>query len=148
MYKRQVDVISVASHDTQSAVAAVPAEEEDFIFISCGTWSLFGTELAEPVIDESSYDCNLTNEGGCGYRTTFLKNIIGLWMIQESRRQWQREGKEYSYADLERFAVASEPFQYFIDPDAPAFVPQGNIPRRVREFCERSGQKIPQTWKK
>lgn len=140
-----VDVISVASHDTQSAVAAVPAEEEDFIFISCGTWSLFGTELAEPVIDESSYDCNLTNEGGCGYRTTFLKNIIGLWMIQESRRQWRREGKEYSYADLERFAVASEPFQYFIDPDAPAFVPQGNIPRRVREFCERSGQKIPQT---
>lgn len=68
-----MDVISVASHDTQSAVAAVPAEEEDFIFISCGTWSLFGTELAEPVIEESSYDCNLTNEGGCGYRTTFLK---------------------------------------------------------------------------
>ncbi len=140
-----VDVVSIASHDTQSAVAAVPAGEADFIFISCGTWSLFGTELPAPVIDSASYDCNLTNEGGCGYRTTFLKNIIGLWMIQESRRQWQREGQDYSYADLERLAVASKPFQCFIDPDDPAFVPQGNLPRRVREFCQKTGQYVPQS---
>lgn len=140
-----VPVVSVCSHDTQSAVAAVPAKEKDFIFISCGTWSLFGTELDAPVVNEASQRCNLTNEGGFDGTVTFLKNIIGLWMIQESRRQWQREGKEYSYAELEELALKAKPFQCFIDPDAPAFVPQGNLPRRVQAFCEKTGQPVPQT---
>lgn len=138
-------VIAVASHDTQSAVVAVPTEEKDFIFISCGTWSLFGTELPEPVIGEKSLEYNVSNEGGYGDTTTFLKNIIGLWLAQESRRQWMREGEEYSFGELEQMALQAEPFQSFIDPDAPEFTPAGNIPRRIRAFCERTGQKVPET---
>ena len=141
----KVDVIAVGEHDTASAVVSVPATDKDFIFISCGTWSLFGTELDAPIINEKSQECNVTNEGGYGTTITFLKNIIGLWMIQESRRQWQREGKDYSYAQLEKEALACKPFQCFIDPDAPEFVPQGNIPKRVQEFCRRTGQYVPQT---
>lgn len=138
-------VVAVASHDTQSAVAAIPTQEKDFIFISCGTWSLFGTELEKPLINKTSAAMNITNERGVEGTTTFLKNIIGLWLIQESRRQWQREGQEYSYAELEKLALAAKPFQCFIDPDAPEFVPQGNLPRRVREFCEKTGQYVPHT---
>lgn len=140
-----VPVVAIASHDTASAVAATPAATGDFIFVSCGTWSLFGTELQAPVIGEQSQQCNLTNEVGYGGTTRFLKNIIGLWMIQETRRQFRREGKEYSYADMERMAKECAPLACFVDPDAPEFVPQGNIPRRMREFCEKTGQYVPQT---
>lgn len=138
-------VISVCGHDTQCAAAAAPTEEKDFIFISCGTWSLFGTETDEPVINEKSSELNITNETGYGGKTTFLKNIIGLWLIQESRRQFKREGKEYSFADLEKMALECEPFKCFIDPDAPEFVPVGNIPERVREYCRRTNQPVPES---
>lgn len=138
-------VIAVASHDTQSAVVAVPTQEEDFIFISCGTWSLFGTELRAPIIGEKSLECNVSNEGGYGDTTTLLKNISGLWLAQESRRQWIREGQEYSFGELEQMAMQAEPFQSFVDPDAPEFIPAGNIPERIRKFCERTGQKVPGT---
>ncbi len=139
------DVIAVCGHDTQSALAAVPAEEKDFAFLSSGTWSLLGTELDAPVISESSAALNVTNEQGYGKKTSLLKNIIGLWLIQESRRQWIREGKNYSFAELETAAKAAEPFYCFIDPDAPEFTPAGNIPRRIREYCVRTGQKSPDT---
>lgn len=139
------EVVAIAGHDTQSALVSIPAMEEDFIFISCGTWSLFGTELAEPLINEDSARLNITNEGGYGGKISFLKNIIGLWLIQESRRQWAREGKEYGFGELETMAKASKPFKCFIDPDAPEFVPSGNIPRRIREYCKRTGQEIPET---
>ena len=86
---------------------------------------------------------NITNERGVEGTTTFLKNIIGLWLIQESRRQWQREGQDYSFAQLEKLALAAKPFQCFIDPDAPEFVPQGDLPGRVREFCEKNGAVCP-----
>ena len=138
-------VIAITGHDTQSAVVSVPTQEKDFIFISCGTWSLFGTELDGPVIGEKSLECNVSNEGGYGDTTTLLKNIIGLWLAQESRRQWIREGKEYSFGELEKMALEAEPFQSFIDPDAPEFVAAGNIPERIREFCRRTGQKVPET---
>lgn len=140
-----VPVISVCGHDTQSAITAVPCESGDFAFLSSGTWSLFGTELQKPIVNETSLKINITNEGGFGGTTGFLKNIIGLWLIQESRRQWQREGKDYSYADLEKLALSEEPFKCFIDPDAPEFVPQGNIPERVREFCKKTGQYVPES---
>ena len=140
-----VPVISVCGHDTQSAITSVPCEDGDFAFLSSGTWSLFGTELDRPIVNETSMNINITNEGGFDDSTGFLKNIIGLWLIQESRRQWKREGEEYSYADLEKLALAAEPFKCFIDPDAPEFVPHGNIPERVREFCRRTGQYVPQT---
>lgn len=140
-----VPVISVCGHDTQSAITSVPCEDGNFAFLSSGTWSLFGTELDKPIVNETSMNINITNEGGFDDSTGFLKNIIGLWLIQESRRQWQRQGEDYSYADLEKLALASEPFKCFIDPDAPEFVPHGNIPKRVQEFCEKTGQYVPQT---
>lgn len=140
-----VPVISVCGHDTQSAITSVPCKDGNFAFLSSGTWSLFGTELDKPIVNETSMNINITNEGGFDDSTGFLKNIIGLWLIQESRRQWKREGEEYSYADLEKLALAAEPFKCFIDPDAPEFVPHGNIPERVREFCRRTGQYVPQT---
>lgn len=138
-------VVAVASHDTQSAVVAVPTEEEDFMFISCGTWSLFGTELKKPVINETSFAFDVSNEGGYGDTYTFLKNIIGLWLAQESRRQWIREGKEYGFGELEVMAQQAEPFLSFIDPDSPEFNTAGDIPGRIRKFCERTGQKVPET---
>lgn len=137
-------VVAVASHDTQSAVVAVPTMEEDFIFISCGTWSLFGTELKEPIIGKESFAFNVSNEGGYGDTYTFLKNIIGLWLAQESRRQWIREGKEYGFGELEQMAQNAEPFLSFIDPDAPEFNTAGDIPERIRQFCSRTGQKVPE----
>lgn len=138
-----VKVVAVAGHDTQDALAATPAKEQDFIFLSCGTWSLLGTELDEPIINDISRELNITNECGYGGKTSFLKNIIGLWLIQESRRQWAREGKEYSFSQLEEMAEKAEPFRCFIDPDDPIFVPAGDVPSRIREYCKRTGQTVP-----
>ncbi|MBQ8907633.1 MAG: rhamnulokinase [Clostridia bacterium] len=139
-----IPVIAVCTHDTASAVASAPAEG-DFVYISCGTWSLFGTELAAPVINEKSAEIQYTNEGGYRGTTRFLKNIMGLWLIQESRRQWHREGDKVSYADLEKEALAAEPFKCFIDCDAPEFETAGDLPSRVKEFCRATGQYVPQT---
>lgn len=136
-------VIAVASHDTQSASAAVPTQEKDFIFISCGTWSLYGTELDEPVIGEKSLEMNVSNEGGYGGKINFLKNLTGLWMVQESRRQWIREGNEYSFGELETQAKEVELFQNFVDANAEEFVSSGNMPRRIREYCKQTGQTVP-----
>lgn len=140
-----VPVIAVATHDTGSAVAAVPTQSDDFIYISCGTWSLFGTECQKPCINELTRKYNLTNEGGFGRTTRLLKNIMGLWQIQESRRQWIREGFDVSYADLEKEALAEAPFRCFIDPDDPSFETPGNQPKRVQDYCRRTGQYVPQT---
>ena len=142
---KSVPVIAVCEHDTQSAISAVPCPDDEFAFISSGTWSLFGTELEKYVVNDTTYEINVTNEGGFDYSVGFLKNIIGLWLIQESRRQWAREGKNYSYADLEKEALSAEPFKCFIDPDAPEFVPHGNIPERVREYCRKTNQYVPET---
>ncbi len=141
----KIPVIAVCGHDTQSAITAIPSESKDFAFISSGTWSLFGTELDEPVVNEKAQKLNVTNEGGYNFTTAFLKNICGLWLIQESRRQWIREGKEYSYAELEKEALGAEPFKCFIDPDAPDFVAMGDMPERVREFCRKTNQYVPET---
>ncbi|MBQ9735550.1 MAG: rhamnulokinase [Clostridia bacterium] len=141
---KPIPVVAVCTHDTASAVAAAPTEG-DFVYISCGTWSLFGTELSAPVITPESAKIQYTNEGGYENTTRFLKNIMGLWLIQESRRQWIREGENVSYADLEREALAAEPFRCFIDCDAPEFETAGNLPERVREFCRVTGQYVPAT---
>lgn len=140
-----VPVVAVCGHDTQSAICAVPSEEKDFAFISSGTWSLFGTETEQPIVDENAKKLNVTNEGGFDYSTAFLKNICGLWLIQESRRQWMREGKEYSFAELEKAALEAEPFKCFIDPDAPEFSKPGNLPERIRDFCRKTNQYVPET---
>lgn len=141
----KIDVMAAAGHDTQDALVSVPSKEEDFIFLSCGTWSLLGTELAKPLINDKSVHYNITNEGGCEKKASFLKNIIGLWCIQESRRQWMREGEEIGFGELEQLAAQAAPLQCFINPDAPEFVPAGNVPERIRSFCRHTGQKVPET---
>ena len=138
-------VVAVAGHDTQSALVATPTIEDDFIFLSCGTWSLLGTELDEPIINEKSLQLNITNEDALKGKSSFFKNIIGLWLIQESRRQWMREGKEFSFALLEKMAAGAKPFRCFIDPDDPIFIAVGNIPKRIQEYCKRTGQSVPKT---
>lgn len=143
--KIDAKVLNVASHDTASAVLAVPTCEEDFIYISSGTWSLMGTELKDPLINDQSRAMNFANEGGVMNTIRFLKNIMGLWIIQESRRQWKREGQDYSFAQMEAWAKESRPFRSFVDVDDPSFATPGNMPERIRAFCRRTGQPVPET---
>lgn len=140
-----VPVIAPATHDTASAVVAVPTTTDNFAFLSSGTWSLFGLELDRPVITEETYRANVTNEGGAYGTFTFLKNVVGLWIAQQCRATWRAEGHEYSYDDLVREASQARPFQAFIDPDDPLFIPHGDMPARIREYCQRTGQYVPQT---
>lgn len=140
----RVPVIAVCEHDTQNAVMATPAKDKDFIFLSCGTWSLFGTELEEAVISETTCRLNLTNEVGFDGTVNLLNNIIGLWLIQESRRQWAREGVEYSFSQLTKEASEAVALKCFVNPDYADFTPAGNIPERIREYCKNTGQEIPQ----
>ena len=142
----EVPVICVASHDTGSAVASVPFEDpEHSLYISCGTWSLMGTELKNPLINDTAMKFNFTNEGGVNRTTRFLSNIMGLWLIQESRRQWKRENLDYSFNDMENAAKASEPFKSFINPDFAGFTPPGDMPSRIKEFNKNAGFKVPET---
>lgn len=141
-----VPVYACPSHDTASAVLAVPSQEEHFAFLSCGTWTLFGTELRRPVVTEQAMKMGLTNEGGSGGTTTLLKNIMGLWLIQETRRWYnEKNGRDYSFSDLEKMALESEPFVSFIDPNAQDFAAPDDMPLKIQEFCRRTGQKVPET---
>lgn len=140
---KNVPVIAVCGHDTQDAVAAVPTDSKDFAFLSCGTWSLLGTERMKPVINDTTAELNLTNEGGFGGTTTVLNNIVGLWLIQECKRQWELEGKDYSFDDLERMAREAEDLGCMIDPDDKEFAVAGDIPSRIRTYCAMRGQSVP-----
>lgn len=140
----KVPVIASCGHDTASAVAATPSESDDFVYISCGTWSLFGIENKTPILNDEAKNAEFTNEAGFDNTTRFLKNIIGLWLIQESRRQWKREGLDLGFDVLEKEALSAEPFKCFIDVDAPGFDIAGNLPKRVCEYCEKTGQYVPQ----
>ncbi len=136
-------VVLPASHDTASAVAAVPASGTSWAYLSSGTWSLLGVEISRPVIDDRALRYNFTNEGGVGGTVRLLKNIMGLWLIQECRRAWQREGKDFSYEELARQAEASPPWSAVIDPDAPAFLLPANMPAAIADFCRRTAQTVP-----
>ena len=140
----ELKVMTVAGHDTQSAMVAVPAKEEDFLFLSCGTWSLLGTELRAPLITDEAYGKGITNESAYDGKTAFLQNITGLWLVQESRREWKQEGRAYSYSQMADMAQEAEAINAYIDPDDPVFMAPGDIPARVREYCQRTGQQIPQ----
>lgn len=142
---KSVPVIAVATHDTASAVAAVPSDKESFIYVSCGTWSLFGTELDSPLMTKEASELDITNEGGYGGKIRFLKNIIGLWLFQESCRQWQREGNTIVYKELDDAAEAATPFKALINPDYPEFEAYGNLPKRIKEYCKRTNQPVPET---
>ena len=140
-----IPVISVAGHDTQCAVAAMPAKTENPAFLSCGTWSLIGCELDEPVMTKQSNDLSLSNEIGANGKINFLKNISGLWLIQETRRDLSKTDRKYSYNELEMMARDSEKFRSFIDPDAPELSAHGNLPDKIREYCRKTGQPVPET---
>jgi rhamnulokinase len=136
-------VIAPASHDTASAIAAVPATASSWAYISSGTWSLMGVELRQPLVSDAALAANFTNEGGVGGTTRFLKNIMGLWLVQECRRAWERTGTTYSYDDLTRQAEAAKPFASLVDPDDTSFILPANMPAALATFCRRTGQPEP-----
>jgi rhamnulokinase len=138
-----VQVIATCSHDTGCAVAAVPASGGDWAYLSSGTWSLMGVECAEPVISEQSRDLNFTNEIGFGGTVRFLKNIIGLWLVQECRRHWAQAGRNYEYAELTELAARSPPFLALVNPADERFMSPGGMPGKIAAFCRESGQPVP-----
>jgi rhamnulokinase len=141
-----IPIIAPGCHDTASAVAAVPVSDESagsFAYISSGTWSLMGVETASPVINEQSLAYNFTNEGGVQNTIRLLKNIMGLWLVQESRRTWAGQGEDLSYDDITRLATEAAPLAAVLDPDDGSFFAPGDMPARIREFCARTGQTLP-----
>lgn len=138
-----VQVLAPATHDTGSAVASIPTRTRDYLYISSGTWSLMGAEIPQPRTDEAVLRHNFTNEGGVGRTFRFLKNIMGLWLVQESRRAWERQGKTFSYAELAELAGRAPAFTAVVNPDDERFLPPGDMPARVREYCRATGQAEP-----
>ncbi|MBQ4159551.1 MAG: rhamnulokinase [Clostridia bacterium] len=142
----KVPVIAVASHDTASAVVATPMENPDeSIFISCGTWLLFGAETKEAIITDESYATNYTNEGGVFGTYRFLHNIMGMWLQQECKRTWEKEGKTVDYKVLDKEALTLEPFTCIINPNYSEFEGPGNMPKRIKDYAEKTGQKAPES---
>ena len=140
-----IPVIAPACHDTGSAVVAVPAESADFAWISSGTWSILGCEAAQPAMDARALAYNFTNEGGVFGTWRVSKNIMGLWLVQECRRTWQQQGEDLSYDDLTHLAAAARPFLAVLDPDDDSFLLPGDMPARIRQYCARTAQTVPQT---
>ncbi len=140
-----IEVIASCSHDTGAAVAAVPANGEDWAYLSSGTWSLMGVESPHPIINDQGRDLNFTNEIGFGGSIRLLKNIIGLWLIQECRRDWARAGKEYDYAELGELAAESPPFVSLINPTDPRLVSPEDMPAKMAAICRETGQPVPAT---
>ena len=147
-----IPVIAPACHDTGSAVVAVPDTEKDFVWISSGTWSIMGVEVDQPVINEKALAHNFTNEGGVsrtlqGVNTwRFSKNIMGLWLIQECRREWMRQGAELSFDSLTQLAAEAGAFQSVIDPDFPEFLHPGDMPSRIQKYCADTNQSVPEKY--
>ncbi len=142
---RDIPVIAPATHDTASAVAAVPAREPGFAYISSGTWSLVGLEVPEPILSPGALAANATNEGGVEGTYRFLRNLMGLWIVQQCRRAWAREGYTYTYEELTEMAAAAPPFRCVIDPDDGRFLPPGDHPRLIQEMAWETGQPVPET---
>ena len=143
------EVILPGSHDTASAVMAVPAvgrpgERPDFCYISLGTWALMGIESPRPVINEKVLELNFTNEGGVGNTIRLLKNITGMWLVQECRRTWNQAGRNWDWEDLNRLSAAAKPLVSFINPDAADFLAPDNMPQAICRFCKRTGQPVPE----
>jgi len=142
---QRLPVIAPACHDTGSAVAAVPARGVDFAYISSGTWSLIGTETSKPVINSQTLSFNLTNEGGVEGTFRLLKNVMGLWLVQACKRTWEADGEELSYDRLTELAAQAPPLRSIIDPDHGEFLKPGDMPARIRAFCRRTGQPVPES---
>jgi rhamnulokinase len=140
-----LQVIATCSHDTGEAVAAVPAQSNDCAYLFSLTWSLICVDLPEPLINEESREHNFTNESGYGGTTRFLKNIVGLWILQESRRVWAKQGVELDYASLTAEANDAEPFRSLINPNAARFAKSGDMPALIAAYCRETGQPPPET---
>jgi rhamnulokinase len=141
----EIEVLAGCSHDTGAAVAAVPGEGDDWAYLSSGTWSLLGLELPEPLLKPEVLDAGFTNEVGYGGSIRFLKNIVGLWIVQECRRAWEEKGESYSYDDLTRLAEEALPLQSWIDPRDERFAKPGDMPQKIAAFCRETGQPAPET---
>jgi rhamnulokinase len=140
-----VQVIATCSHDTGAAVAAVPGRGDDWAYLSSGTWSLIGVELPAPLINDKVRHHNFTNEAGYAGTTRFLKNIAGMWLLQESQRTWKREGRAVDYAELTRQAEAAEPLRSLINPNSPRFAKPDEMPGKIAGACRETGQPVPET---
>src|SRR5207247_9750508 len=136
-------VTAPATHDAAAAVAAVPAQGQSWAYISSGTWSLMGVEIPGPLVNDQTLAINFTNEGGVAGTIRLLKNIMGLWLVQECRRAWERAGKSYRYDELAKLAEVAKPFVSLVDPDDPTFVLPANMPQALGEFCRKTGQPVP-----
>jgi rhamnulokinase len=142
---RDVKVIAVASHDTQSAIIAVPAKTDNYLYLSSGTWSLMGTEVDAPVINRETMSYDLTNEGGYEGKFCLLKNIVGLWILQECRRIWEMNGQPYSYNELTQLAASAPPLRAFINVAESRFMQPGEMITRIQAFCRSTDQPVPET---
>lgn len=138
-----LEVIATCSHDTGAAVAGVPAQGDGWAYLSSGTWSLMGVELREPVINDQARELNFTNEIGFGGTVRFLKNLSGLWLVQECRRQWSERGRGFEYGTLTELAAAAVPFRSLINPAAQEFLAPPSMPGAIADFCRRTGQLVP-----
>lgn len=142
---RDVKVVASCSHDTGAAVAATPAEGDNWAYLSSGTWSLLGIEASKPVINAKSRQYNFTNEMGFGSSIRFLKNIVGLWILQESRRAWSKLGTEYTYDQLVEIASEAPPLKCLINPAAARFLKPDHMPQKIADYCRETGQPVPQS---
>ncbi len=140
----QAPVVAVGSHDTASAVAAAPLTSPDAAYLSSGTWSLMGLEEPQPIINEQSAAEEITNEGGVCKTIRFLKNICGMWLLQECKRNWEEAGEELTWRDIDAEVEKAEPFFAFINPDSAEFAQPCNMPVHIQIACERTGQRIPE----
>ncbi|MDL2209118.1 rhamnulokinase [Parabacteroides sp. OttesenSCG-928-O15] len=140
----ETPVIAVAGHDTASAVVSVPAEDENFAYLSSGTWSLMGIEVKEPIINEQTYAMNFTNEGGVGGTIRFLKNITGMWLLEQCRKEWDTVGKSYSYPEIVALSDSTEPFRSLIDPDDASFANPESMLQAITAYCQRTNQPCPE----
>jgi rhamnulokinase len=136
-------VIATATHDTGAAVASVPMHGDRSAFISIGTWSLVGIESPEPIVSDAAFEANLTNEGGLGDRFRILRNVTGLWLLEECRRAWRAAGHSHTHADLLDGARSAAPFGSLIDPDDESFAEPGDMPARIARYCAETGQDEP-----
>ena len=140
-----IPVIAVAGHDTGSAVAAVPAKDEQFAYLSSGTWSLMGVETKDAIINDLSYERNFTNEGGVEGTTRFLKNICGMWLYERCRKEWPEEVQKLSHPELQASAMQVEPFRSLINPDDALFANPAKMIDAIQHYCRQTNQPVPET---
>jgi rhamnulokinase len=139
----KVPVVAVAGHDTASAVLAVPADNPNFAYLSSGTWSLMGVETEQPVLTKDSFEKNFTNEGGIEGTTRFLKNITGMWLLEQCRKEWEKEGRKYSYAEIVEMAESAASYRYYVNPDDPRLANPASMSKMIASICVENGHQPP-----